>query len=283
MSDPHTGSVGAPRRVMLVCPPFQHHLFASLATARLATHLRDGGAECVEGYLHFALVRLIGEARYQQLASQGLDAELLFAEGLHGALPSGAEGKLNELFGDQANRQALLAEFRSICLERVEATKPSLVGITTSYHQLMAALWLSQSIKQAHPEIRVVLGGSSCSEPMGKVIAEHYAHVDWVVSGYGEAPLLALARGDTPSERLLTSHDRVAIGSLPAPDFLPFLREAREFDDPMRIRLEYEGSRGCWWGARTQCCFCGLSGQQIHYEEKPSAQVVRELRDLWDN
>src|SRR2546430_6903286 len=170
-----------PRRVMLVCPPFQYLYIASLATARLAAFLRRQGLECAEAYLHFDFARQLGGEAYLKVTSAELGAELLFAEGLHGKLEPAADARLAELFGDRETRTALLSRFEATCLARVRAGKAELVGITTSNNQLLAALWLSKCIKQALPGTRVVLGGSGCSDPMGQAVADAYPHVDWVV------------------------------------------------------------------------------------------------------
>src|SRR5260370_42148627 len=88
----------SPRRVLLICPPFQYLYVASLPTARLASFLRREGVECAEAYLHFDLARLLGEPTYLKITSAELGAELLFAEGLHGKLEEAADEQLGKLF-----------------------------------------------------------------------------------------------------------------------------------------------------------------------------------------
>jgi ribosomal peptide maturation radical SAM protein 1 len=44
--------------------------------------------------------------------------------------------------------------------------------------------------------------------------------------------------------------------------------------------LPFESSRGCWWGAKHHCTFCGLNGQGMAYRAKTSERVMRELSQL---
>ena len=44
--------------------------------------------------------------------------------------------------------------------------------------------------------------------------------------------------------------------------------------------LLYEGSRGCWWGEKHHCTFCGLNAQSMQFRAKTSDQVAREMDGL---
>jgi ribosomal peptide maturation radical SAM protein 1 len=46
--------------------------------------------------------------------------------------------------------------------------------------------------------------------------------------------------------------------------------------------LLYEGSRGCWWGEKHHCTFCGLNAQRMEFRAKSTEQVIRELAYLSD-
>lgn len=282
-------AAGPPARVLLVCMPFQSASLSSLAIALLASTLRERGVEAQEAYLHFDFARLVGAAAYADLveggAQQGLIGEMLFAEGLHG--PSGEEGaeqRLGPCFGAPAQRAGLLAEFRRICLARVEAARPDLVGFSTSCNQLLPSLWLARQIKDVWPGVRIVLGGSACSLPMGEQISRNYDVVDHVVSGYGEAPLLELALGGPGAgQRLMVSERPVNMDALPIPDYGAYLQALQAFtEDSQRVMLAFESSRGCWWGQKNHCTFCGLNRLEMAYTSKSSARVVQEIRTLWE-
>ena len=46
--------------------------------------------------------------------------------------------------------------------------------------------------------------------------------------------------------------------------------------------LFLEGSRGCWWGEKHACAFCGLNGRVNVYREKSPEKLLREIREACD-
>lgn len=275
----------AGRRVLLICPPFQSVDVSSLSTALLGTLLRKQRHVCAEAYLHFDFARLVGVARYRRVTEGtiGIEGELLFAEALHGALADPShEAALARLFGTRDEREKLLSQYEAELLERVEAERPDLVGLTTSFSQLLPALWMTRAIKRRWPAIRVVLGGSGCCSPMGGAILETYPEVDWAVSGPGERPLVDLAHGLTPENRLIDSDEPVSLSDLPIVDYGRYLKEAAKVAGESKPVLAFESSRGCWWGQKHQCAFCGLNGLDLAFSQKPSSRVADEVRILWE-
>ncbi len=272
------------KRVLLVCPPFQPLVLSSLAVAQLATLLRSHNIVCTESYLHFDFARLIGENKYSQItdAGSGLKGEMLFAEGLHGTPDDTlAEQTLSQLYGPIEERARARDALFERCFERIAADKPDLIGMSTSFNQLLPALWLSRQIKQSFPGVQIVLGGAACSEPMGQRVLEGYADIDYVVSGFGERPLLALGSGAPIQDRFLHGHETPDLDGLPIPEYDEFLKQAGEFADRKKISLAFESSRGCWWGQKNHCTFCGLNGVEMRFTAKSSKRVVEEIRSLW--
>jgi ribosomal peptide maturation radical SAM protein 1 len=274
------------QRVLLICPPFQALNVASLAIARLATGLRAHGIHCGEAYLHFEFARLVGTETYKSVAdaTSGLVGELIFAEGLHGTPrdPRAAQ-QLTQLYGPAAVRAKILTALAERCLLHVQRDQPDIVGITTSFNQLLAALWLTRIIKREHLRVRVVLGGASCLEPMGPRVLGGYPEVDFVVAGCGDWPLLQLGRGSTPRGRYIRGQQQPLLDELPVPEYDQFLQQAAEFTQQVGFALSFESSRGCWWGQKNQCRFCGVNGPEMRFMSKSTERVVHEIRALWDS
>jgi ribosomal peptide maturation radical SAM protein 1 len=67
------------------------------------------------------------------------------------------------------------------------------------------------------------------------------------------------------------------------PDYDDYYRLLAELGDTAqgldRILL-YEGSRGCWWGEKHHCTFCGLNAQSMKFRAKSPEQVSREMTYL---
>lgn len=287
-ADRRTVSPGV-KRLHLVCMPFQVTGLSSLSTVLLATFLRQHEVEVEEHYLHFGFAELLGAEAYREIAesaSRSQVGELLFAEALHGRIESSQDAaELEEVFGPAVARSTLLGRFLELCREHLGDIGDDLVGLTTSSHQLLPSLWLARHLKAWWPEARTVFGGAACSEPMGQVIFEAYPdEIDVLVNGYGERPLLELARGEVEKVRaFLTDHHPVDLDGLPVPDYDRFLEQAGPaVPRPGGMMLAFETSRGCWWGEKSHCAFCGLNQLELPFNSKTSKRSLDEIRTLWD-
>jgi ribosomal peptide maturation radical SAM protein 1 len=45
--------------------------------------------------------------------------------------------------------------------------------------------------------------------------------------------------------------------------------------------IPFQTSRGCWWGERSQCTFCGLNGSSINYRSMPPEIARDHIRSLF--
>ncbi len=64
------------------------------------------------------------------------------------------------------------------------------------------------------------------------------------------------------------------------------VRPTGKGDPPGRARevaLPLQASRGCWWGQRSQCAFCGLNGLGLGYRARSPERVVQELEHMADS
>lgn len=190
---------------------------------------------------------------------------------------------------------ARVPAFLDACLERVDWAGHDIVGFTTTFRQNAAALALARAVKQRHPDKPIVFGGANCEAAMGRVLLRNFSFIDYVASGEADRSfpqLLAHLESGRPaaSVRGILSRGGLAVHGEPdIVDDLDSLPDA-EFDDYFRglasvdgqpwfdPRLTLEQSRGCWWGARHHCTFCGLNGQTIEARAKSPARAEQELR-----
>jgi len=88
-------------------------------------------------------------------------------------------------------------------------------------------------------------------------------------------PQLHILRG--PRSVLVENLD-----ALPYPDFDDYFATLQR--SPLRHELTpmlfFEMSRGCWWGEKHHCAFCGLNGQSLRFRSKSPQRVIDELRYL---
>ena len=93
-------------------------------------------------------------------------------------------------------------------------------------------------------------------------------------------------------ERLFAKHyfagrlptDAEYLDELPYPDFDDYF--ARLGRSSLRGEIEpllfFETSRGCWWGRKHRCTFCGLNGSRLDFRSKSPRRTMDELRHLVD-
>src|SRR5579885_520865 len=71
----------------------------------------------------------------------------------------------------------------------------------------------------------------------------------------------------------------------PSPDYDDFFAEKeRLFKETGRVfNIEFiplESSRGCWWGAKNHCVFCGINPELMGFRAKDVDRVIREIVTL---
>ena len=69
---------------------------------------------------------------------------------------------------------------------------------------------------------------------------------------------------------------------LPTPDYDDYFDALRAstLSNLIRPGLLAESSRGCWWGEKSHCTFCGLNGTGMKYRSKSPERVLTELAEL---
>ena len=107
------------------------------------------------------------------------------------------------------------------------------------------------------------------------------AFVDEIVKGNVAAEIRGMPGRRTSSEPA----DPVLIrnlDALPSPDYRDYFDRVRAspLGEDLQPRLLFQSSRGCWWGEKQHCTFCGLNGQGMAYRSKSAGAVFDELQTL---
>ena len=185
--------------------------------------------------------------------------------------------------------------------------QPKIVACSSTFEQHCASLALLRELRQQQPDIITFMGGANCESSMGQVTQQAFPWVDFVISGEGDevVPRLCqqlLAQGrDIPETELpygvmrrkttnaaifsaqeaprasITDLDMVVV-----PDYRDYFDTLRKsliasYIDP---GLPIETSRGCWWGQKQHCTFCGLNGQGMTYRSKSPERAIAEFAFL---
>jgi ribosomal peptide maturation radical SAM protein 1 len=309
-------------RVLLIQPPFWAVNSPSLGLSYLQAALRDAGHEADILYSNLDFARRISLDLYGsvqcQLPVDFLFGDLVFGPALQGrAAPqdqvrhmlngllakhrmpdSAASGVIEhyEFLVEAATR--FVAEFR----ESKSWETYDLVGFTTTF-SLVPALAMSKAMKQAQNAPPVVFGGCHCDDSLGEALIKNFPWIDYVARGDGEKLVVELAehlktgrshkrsidgllRRD--SDQIIASERTRAkaedLDGLPYPDFTNWFTQMAKHGwvDRAAMRLPIETSRGCWYGQKRQCTFCGLNGASLEFRSKKSERVIREYSSLME-
>lgn len=186
--------------------------------------------------------------------------------------------------------------------DRIVALNPDVIGFTTTFQQNAASLALANAVKRRDAGIVTVFGGANCDGSQGEALHRNFHFVDYAVRGEGEGVLCKLLDVLKSGEREslagiggLCWRDRggeSVANELPRrgfsftkpqiPDFDEYFARysvsaARKWTEPM---LVVEGSRGCWWGEKHHCTFCGLNGSFMEFRSKSPRAFAEEVLAL---
>jgi ribosomal peptide maturation radical SAM protein 1 len=179
-------------------------------------------------------------------------------------------------------------------------SEPDVVGFTSTFQQNTASLAAAKRIKQLAPAVKTVMGGANCDGDQGSALHRNFAFLDFVVRGEGEdafPALLGALRAGTPMTGIpglchRTEEGDGAVnpmatrplppGRIARPDYTGYFERfaasmARAWHEP---KLPMESSRGCWWGEKHHCTFCGLNGSTMDFRGKDPAVFLDEIMDL---
>jgi ribosomal peptide maturation radical SAM protein 1 len=198
-------------------------------------------------------------------------------------------------------RSHILPRFIERCVSAIDWSQYNLVGFSSTFQQNVASLALARAIKTRFPAVHIVFGGANMEGEMGTEVMRAFPYVDFVVSGEGDSVFPALLRAferDESIEHLQgvvwRRSDGEVVGGqslpieqldeLPIPNYYEYFRRADELhllaDLGPGLMLPFESSRGCWWGAKHHCTFCGLNGVGMGFRKKTADRVMMELSEL---
>jgi ribosomal peptide maturation radical SAM protein 1 len=194
-----------------------------------------------------------------------------------------------------------------LAYESNDWSRYDLVGFSCSFEQTMPALCLASLIRKHHPDVLLAVGGANFEQIMGRPYLEQYSFLDFVSTGEADRsfPQLCCNLRDLKEGRITTLEvppgfvyrrngevhespqsdaEPVQLEDLPTPSYEDFFRVAEKTGQfsAREQWLPVEASRGCWWGEKNQCSFCGLNGEKLGYRNKSWQRVVAEARELSD-
>jgi hypothetical protein len=160
-----------------------------------------------------------------------------------------------------------------------------LVGFSCSHYQLSGSLLMASKIKQAFPDIRIIVGGKDCAGPFARELISNVEFLDFVAFGEAEVTVVSLLEhlADDKQElfnvwykngkgevELSDAKENFSLDSLPFPEY-----DFEALPLPLgEIILPLEFGRGCPWG---KCTFCPDRAYQIKCQSKTAERIKAEV------
>lgn len=199
-------------------------------------------------------------------------------------------------------RDELAPHFVERVLKDIDWSAYGMVGFTVVFQQMTASLAMAKAVRNAHPDVPIVFGGATFEDDIASEILLRNPEVDVVHCGDADLSLPELVRRLYAGETLRGMRgvmwrdgDAVAyegraanledLDLTPVPDFDEYFHVRADtgydaFEGTSEVMLPIETARGCWYGMKNHCTFCGLNRAGMDFRRKNPEQVLDMLKVL---
>ena len=182
-----------------------------------------------------------------------------------------------------------------------------ILAVSSIYSQQNASLAIMKRVKELDPSITTIIGGFNISGEAGMAVLRNFPSVDYVSFGEGDETIAEVCRNildktgkpmpygivgrNDPAPEQIPYRMTMDLDTVKTPDYRDYFKEKEMalngfFGDIftgtgicLNTVIYLEGSRGCWWGQRRACTFCGLNGLTKVYREKSVEHFHKELQE----
>ncbi|HEX8129814.1 MAG TPA: RiPP maturation radical SAM C-methyltransferase [Pyrinomonadaceae bacterium] len=304
-------------KILLISMPFGALERPALGLSMLKARLAEEGFACDVRYLNFTFAEFVGADIYQwmcyELPYTAFAGDWAFTAALYGDRPDAEHAYVQEILRDTWRLseedirrvlyvRSLVGTFIEHCMAAVDWQDYRIVGFTSTFEQNIASLAMAKHVKAAHPRLSIAFGGANWEDCMGLELHRQFPFVDYVCSGEAEQSFPALVRRvldgepmgrepipgvvwrDARGRSISGGPPRMVreMDELPYPDFTDYFHDLQQSSASLSVvpTLLFETSRGCWWGAKQHCTFCGLNGGSMSFRSKSPRRALDELEHL---
>jgi ribosomal peptide maturation radical SAM protein 1 len=300
-------------KVALINMPFASAFYPAIGISLLQAALRRDGIPCDLYYFDLLFASKIGFDSYRRYSDSASPCSLvgdwLFARTFFGERLERDSEYIHDILSSDPNCfdsvspadldrvRAEVPGFLHECLHATEWSHYRIVGFTSSFQQNLAALAFARLLKEVCPQLVVVFGGANCEAEMGIELHRQFGFIDFVCSGEGDHnfPQLTqqILKGGARAEIdgiIMRQGDQTVVpqkivapvfdlDALPIPSYDDYFAQLRAtgLDRLLEPLVPFESSRGCWWGAKMHCTFCGLNGSTMAYRSKSAERALQEV------
>lgn len=280
----------------------------SLAAHIIQDKLRSAGIQASILYTSLIAAKVIGFDLYHTLAesTKGLVCErlisLILANRNHPNVPGNTSDKLEQdllndlqdvvddgcLTIDDWSLNKLIESIElaeNQIFDAIQRYSPKLVAFTTTFQTITSVEMISEKLKkEMDPPPHIVAGGSNAEGEMAEGLATFFYSVDHIFSGEVSEDFISYckspkkwSKGVTHSSSLSPPHKGIL-------DFDEFYKQANDVGHPRMasIWIPLETSKGCWFGEKSHCTFCGLNGAGMLFRSKPANSALEEYKHYRD-
>jgi ribosomal peptide maturation radical SAM protein 1 len=299
-----------PLSVLLIHMPMADPVLPNLGVELLAEVLRHSGVGCDVLYGTLLLPPSVSLELMHGMAGQVVFTPHYFGIDVDGFVRDATRALGVEVSEEAAVERELHTGIAAaeICLERclsaIDVGKYALVGFSVIFDtQKLPSATLARHLVAREPELPVLFGGTGCDGVMAPAILEHFPEVDAVVSGDAEQSIVEVVRflaagghraglpAPVPnlilrprgkSLRVIQAGMVRSLEERHTPSYASFITQVASSAHAARMRLTllFEASRGCWWGDKHHCTFCGIRTVSEGYRERSAERVQAEILEL---
>jgi ribosomal peptide maturation radical SAM protein 1 len=188
------------------------------------------------------------------------------------------------------------------CLTSVDWSRFGLIGFSVVFQQTLASIALARELKERYPHIPIMMGGATFEDDIAEEIMKGCPQVDYVHCGDADETLPQAIRRVYSGESMkgmpgmmwrnngqVVFNGRAPnlsdMNKTPVPDFDEYFYARKEggyqrWDGSQEVLLPIETARGCWWGVKNHCTFCGLNRAGMEFRSKRVENVIQQLDEL---
>lgn len=295
-------------KILFVVPPFAAIDRPSLGLHILQAVLEQHDVYSKVVYANIDFAKQIGELDYANICYG--DTGTLFGEQVFSRSAWGEDfprkfsqqSQVSELFEphspttgarkERPGRELLdVAEAWTIAFaERLREESPDIVGFNLMFEQVNAACAIAKRLKEVSSQTEIWFGGALCDDELALGLRSLPTPIDLIFSGEAEAAIARVIKGGLTAEetrqRIVKCQPNFDLNSVPMVDYGDYFDYLSNCFPESGVHKEkqswlpYEGSRGCWWGQKHHCTFCGVNGSGMGFREKRREKFISEIKEL---
>jgi ribosomal peptide maturation radical SAM protein 1 len=199
-------------------------------------------------------------------------------------------------------RNEVVPDFLNFCLNATDWGRFGVIGFTILFQQQLASLAFARELKKKYPRIPIILGGGTLEEDIAEEILRECPQIDFVHCGEADQTFAEFIRRCYAGESMeglpgimRYENDSIDYGgrapnlmdlnSTPVPDFDEYFFAREEsgyskYSGALSPMLPIETARGCWWGEKSHCIFCGLNRDGMQFRSRHPENVLHMLEVL---